>query len=100
MDQPVGVCVAEEVTDSTAPSCCCLFKSWCFFSSEESHRSTNSVIYKFYTACCVQLYMASPLEINLLEEDGSDFASCVLCDPDCTCAVVSRKQENILLLSK
>lgn len=37
------------------------------FILEESHRSTNSVVYQLCTACHVQLYISSAFETKLLE---------------------------------
>lgn len=77
-DKPVGICVAEEVTDSIGPSwwsdpqelfrrtrAACLevgsFFPW------RNHRPTSTVEYKFCTTYWVQLYISSSSETQLLK---------------------------------
>lgn len=73
------------------------------FILEESHRSTNSVVYQLCTACHVQLYISSAFETKLLEsfvkKTGVTLLSVSYVSIDVHVLFRSRRQETILLFS-
>lgn len=65
MGQPGGVCIAGEVAASI-PLGCVLFRSWCSF-PWRNLTDLQTVLSKFFTAYCIQLYLSSAFETKLLE---------------------------------